>query len=302
MPRPFALLVLALLVTSCRIQTVVGGGTEVAVSDGMSGADLELRDFENPISTTMAAHPAGGLIFLRVDEVIRLRPDGTLEVLATVPLPENSILTDVDVSPEGDIFVLRTNRFIPSALVRIVDEIELEVTEFDEILTGLAIDAASGVHYVAVDTDFDFRADIMTIDGATLAPVPGSPSVTLEFGAPAAYKTFDVHDGVVYAPLGNQVLAYAADGEVTVVAGTGESGFSGDGGPAIDARLNFPHAVALFGDEIYIADTQNHRVRHVDDAGEITTARRHAVRQGTLLRLRLGQPSHSPGGWCRERM
>ena len=61
-------------------------------------------------------------------------------------------------------------------------------------------------------------------------------------------------------------------GAMTRVAGNGTSGFSGDGGPAIDAQLNSPVGVGLgpFG-EIYIADTNNHRIRKVGLAGNITT-------------------------------
>ncbi|MER3423680.1 MAG: hypothetical protein C4293_11055 [Nitrospiraceae bacterium] len=63
-------------------------------------------------------------------------------------------------------------------------------------------------------------------------------------------------------------------GTVRFVTGTsGAKRFSGDGGPAIQATLNFPSAVAV--DEqgnVYIPDTMNHRVRKVDaETGMIMT-------------------------------
>jgi len=49
-------------------------------------------------------------------------------------------------------------------------------------------------------------------------------------------------------------------------------GYSGDGGPAIEAELNTPHAVAVDTvGNIYIADTENFRVRKVNPDGIITT-------------------------------
>ena len=66
-------------------------------------------------------------------------------------------------------------------------------------------------------------------------------------------------------------------GIVTTVAGsgtTGESGggFSGDGGPAVEAQLRFPGGAALDGSgSLYIVDTWNHRIRKVDSAGIVTT-------------------------------
>jgi sugar lactone lactonase YvrE len=61
-------------------------------------------------------------------------------------------------------------------------------------------------------------------------------------------------------------------GRVTTVAGTGSAGYNGDGILAISAQLNKPCGVALdtLGN-IYIGDTDNHRVRRVDKAGTITT-------------------------------
>jgi streptogramin lyase len=61
-------------------------------------------------------------------------------------------------------------------------------------------------------------------------------------------------------------------GIITTFAGTGSSGYSGDGGPAVSAKFNKPRGI--FADEaghIYIADTDNHRVRMVDAATGIIT-------------------------------
>ncbi len=64
-----------------------------------------------------------------------------------------------------------------------------------------------------------------------------------------------------------------AMGVATRVAGGSTQGFTGDGGPAIDAQLNSPIGVAVDGEgNIYIADSQNHRIRKVTAAtGVITT-------------------------------
>ena len=60
---------------------------------------------------------------------------------------------------------------------------------------------------------------------------------------------------------------------VETVAGNGEQGFSGDGGPATAARFNRPRDLELGPDgRLYIADTNNHRIRAVDlQTGTIET-------------------------------
>lgn len=56
-------------------------------------------------------------------------------------------------------------------------------------------------------------------------------------------------------------------GIITTVAGTGEAGFSGDGGPATDALLRAPHSIVFTPDgRLLICDIGNHRIRRVDPA------------------------------------
>ncbi len=70
----------------------------------------------------------------------------------------------------------------------------------------------------------------------------------------------------------DQILVRHADGSFSVVAGTGRSGFSGDGGRAVDARLGRPQGMAFGRDgTLYFADSKNNRVRAISPAGRIRT-------------------------------
>lgn len=77
--------------------------------------------------------------------------------------------------------------------------------------------------------------------------------------------------GNVYFTDGDRVRK-VSNGIVTTVAGNGAAGFSGDGGPALDASLSRPLGVALdAAGNLYISDWGNARVRKVDTSGVITT-------------------------------
>lgn len=78
---------------------------------------------------------------------------------------------------------------------------------------------------------------------------------------------------ILIADTGNhRVRAIATDGTITTVAGTGQEGFAGDDGPALDAQLALPSGVAVHPDgTILIADTGNRRVRAIALDGTIST-------------------------------
>jgi DNA-binding beta-propeller fold protein YncE len=64
----------------------------------------------------------------------------------------------------------------------------------------------------------------------------------------------------------------AATGVISTIAGTGERGLSGDGGPATRAQLNEPYGVVIDrAGRVFFADRLNRRVRVIDTAGGITT-------------------------------
>ena len=141
--------------------------------------------------------------------------------------------------------------------------------------SGLVSDGADGL-YIA--DGFNFR--IRKVDSSgTIATVVGTgdigdggTAIEGRLRAPVGVAV-DGADNVYIADLGNdRIRKVDATGTITTIAGTGERGFSGDGGPATEAQLNFPVGVAVDGaDNVYIADFGNDRIRKVDATGTITT-------------------------------
>jgi RHS repeat-associated protein len=70
----------------------------------------------------------------------------------------------------------------------------------------------------------------------------------------------------------NRIRKVDTSGIITTIAGNGQSGYSGDGGPATQAKLAEPDGIALDASgNLYIADLSTHRIRKVDTNGIITT-------------------------------
>jgi DNA-binding beta-propeller fold protein YncE len=64
----------------------------------------------------------------------------------------------------------------------------------------------------------------------------------------------------------------ARTGVITTIAGTGERGFAGDGGPATRAQMNEPYGIVIDrAGNIYLADRLNRRVRRIDGASSVIT-------------------------------
>jgi len=81
-------------------------------------------------------------------------------------------------------------------------------------------------------------------------------------------------DGTLYIAdsANNRIRKVDPTGTITTIAGTGDEGFDGDGGPATAATLDLPVELALGGDgSLYFTDNGNRRVRKIDPAGMIST-------------------------------
>jgi sugar lactone lactonase YvrE len=108
----------------------------------------------------------------------------------------------------------------------------------------------------------------------------GEPGGTGD-GGPALLAQLSNPYGVAIDPAGNiyvseatgqRIRKIAADGTISTVAGTGVPGFSGDGGPALNASLNGPVSLALDPNgNLYVCDFGNLRIRRISPDGIIAT-------------------------------
>jgi RHS repeat-associated protein len=100
----------------------------------------------------------------------------------------------------------------------------------------------------------------------------GGPALQADLRDPTRIAV--ASDGsMVIADTGNyRIRQVGPNGIITTIAGTGVRGFSGDGGPAIQAQLFSPQGIAIAADgSVLISDTGNHRIRRIDINGVITT-------------------------------
>ncbi len=144
---------------------------------------------------------------------------------------------------------------------------------------SVGVDSAGNL-YIADEGNLRVRkvnpAGIITTVAGTgnlrSGPDGGPPATSVEIGLVEGLAT--AADGSVFLTdvSVSTIRKVAPSGTVTTVVGNGTFGFSGDGGPATSAQLGFPRGVAFNrGGNLYIADTENNRVRKVNASGIITT-------------------------------
>ena len=231
---------------SGAIQTRVGNGFHAYSEPGVSATDSPL---ENPID--VAWHPDGRLCLIPLHEgrVICIDSDDRVERFAGT----GSIADSGDGAPALDAEM----GFVSG----------LAFTEDDTLY--ISDSTHSRIRRVSPDGTID---TVLGTGEAGLGTAGYGPETMIRF--PERLSVDESTNRLIVADTYNhRVLAMDLDSlEVTVLAGVGEAGWSGDGGLASEASLNTPVGVAPAPDGgTLIADTRNFVVRHVDSSGVIET-------------------------------
>lgn len=226
-------------------RVVAGTGVAGLSGDGGPGAAAQV---DSP--TGVWLDPDGALVFADWgnNRVRRVAPDGTVGTIAGGPG-----LIDDGRSAAADAVVLAS----PVGVARAGDG-TLFVAESD------------GNRVRRIDTE----GWSVTVAGTGTAGFAGDggPAVAARLNAPQGIAL--AADGTLFVAesSGNRVRRIDTDGTITTVAGTGEAGFSGDGGPAAAAELSSPeNCIVDPGGALLVADTGNNRIRRIGEDGTITT-------------------------------
>jgi N-acetylneuraminic acid mutarotase len=122
------------------------------------------------------------------------------------------------------------------------------------------VDAATGIISTVVGTTSGYSGD-------------GGPAIDAQLYTPTGLA-FDSAGNLYFGDQNGNALrkVTASTGIISTVAGNGVAGYSGDGGPARNARLNFVQGLTVdrYGN-LYIADQQNARIRKITSATQIIT-------------------------------
>ena len=232
------------------IETVAGTGAQASSADGASALATSL---DHPAS--VAIDPSGAVLFIEGNRLRRVTAQGTVVTIAGTGdagyAGDGGMATSarldspqaVAVRGDGSIYIAdtRNNR------VRRVDR--------QGIITTAAGTGVAG-----------FSGD-------------GGPATDAQLNAPAGVAV-GFGGRLLIADTGNNTIRQLGrTGVITTVAGTGDLGYLGDGGPATSAEFDGPQGLVVDAeDDLFIADTRNDRIRRVDVDGVITTVAGNGVR------------------------
>jgi DNA-binding beta-propeller fold protein YncE len=94
----------------------------------------------------------------------------------------------------------------------------------------------------------------------------GGPATAAQLNEPYEVR-FDSDGNMFFVEMQNHLIrrVEARTGTISTIAGTGQAGYGGDGGPAVRAQFRQPHSIVLDGrGGLYVADIGNHRIRRID--------------------------------------
>lgn len=278
-----------------QVQRIAGGGAASA-NDGDDGpaTGAVLR---RPVS--LAVNAAGDIFIAEGNRIRRIR-NGIISTFAGARIagdtgdggPANRALLNypngVHADASGLVYIADTGnnlvrRVDPSGVIttvagtREVPDGKLLSDILLRSIGGMAVHSDGTLYFSNADNS---RIQRLSRDGRVFVHAGSGFGFAGDSG-PAARARFNTPLGLAFDSRGNLFVADSLNhrvrridpaGVVTTVAGTGEAGFSGDGGQASRAQLSRPTSVSVDkSGAIYISDADNFRIRKVAPDGVITT-------------------------------
>ncbi|HEX6548691.1 MAG TPA: LuxR C-terminal-related transcriptional regulator [Candidatus Dormibacteraeota bacterium] len=263
------------------ITTVAGGGTLYPRS-GVNATSSNLLEIAN------IALAGDGTLYVTTfaAKVFAVGPDHALREIAP-PSPKPQLWTPIGLAADpltGDLYLTSMLghsvwRLSNGALSRFAgtgtagfagDGLAAISAQFTEP-TGLAFDRAGNLFVADTGNNRVSRIDratgiITTIAGSDSIygySGDGGPGTRARLALPMGLAVDAAGDLFIADTENNRVRRVDRQGVITTIAGTGTAGFGGDGGPAIDAHLWGPNALAVSGADLLVSDSANNRVRRI---------------------------------------
>lgn len=262
------------------ITTYAGNGSSTRTGDGIPAVEASVfgvygLDFAASTGLVLAENFH--------DQVTRVDSGGIIHLIAgtgeggfsgdDVPALGSQIDSpyDVAVAPDGSIYIAerfgyRLRKVDPNGIITTVaGDGEFG---FTTETSGQAKDLPISPQALAIDS----QGNVFAAESSRIYRITPDGRYT-RYASRGADGLAIGPDGTLYAARANSGQVDMVEGErSTPFAGTGDAGYSGDGGPATAARLNGPRDVAVDAEgRVFIADEDNHVVRVVELDGTIHT-------------------------------
>ena len=143
---------------------------------------------------------------------------------------------------------------------------------------GIAVDEAGNVYIANIDNSYVRRVDAMgtvsVIAGTRHQPGyggDGGQAVTAQLRNPLGVAVDKAGNVYIADTANHRIRQIDTTGTIRTIAGTGEPGYGGDGGQAVEAQLASPFALAVDGSgNLYFADLGNYRIRVLTRASSLS--------------------------------
>ncbi len=302
------------------IATIAGGGQTIgSKADGGKATDAALGSLSR-----LAVDSAGNVYFIDSNSTIRkVTPGGILSTVAgggqstadgLLPTQAKLVPAGVAVDSAGNLYIAdyqtSSIRKVTAGVIATIagpgrgfagDDGPASKAAFNFPVGAVAVDGSGNV-FVADNENLRVRevsgGVVRTVAGNGLYRLAGNggPAASATLYYPSGLRTDAAGNTYVVEETLNRVRKIATDGTISIFAGQGPFGYTGDNGPASDARLGFPTYLAIgAAGDVYVSDTVNNVIRKIDSNRIITTiagtgSSGYTGDQGSAKQARLAEP------------